>query len=319
MPKALVIAEHHAGELADSTLAAIGAALALEAETVDVAVLARDGTGLAQAVACVSGVARVLLIERDDNEPCLAAVWAPQIAELAGEYTHLLAGGTTTGKDLMPRVAALLGVGMLSDISDVESPWRFRRSIYAGNAVVSVEADAARLLCATVRTTAFSAETGEDAPAPVEHRSTSATATAGTRFVEHRGGRKTGPDLQTAERVVAGGRGLASAEAFGLVEELAAELGAAVGASRAAVDAGWVANDLQVGQTGKIIAPELYIAVGISGAIQHLTGIKDARTIVAINRDSDAPICATADLVLNEDLFAAVPSLIEALGRRKSG
>ena len=319
MVRALVIAEHDESTLASATRSAIAAACALEPDSLDVAVLAQDGGRIAATAARIAGVTGVIVLEREENAPCLATIWAPQIAAAAAGYTHVLAAGTTTGRDLMPRVAALLGAGMLSDITAVESASRFRRPIYAGNAIVRVEADPASRLCVTVRATAFEAA-GDAADAagaaPIERLGLEPALPTGTRFIEQRSGRQSGPALETARRVVAGGRGLAGAEGFGLVEALAEALGAAVGASRAAVDSGWAPNELQVGQTGKIVAPELYIAVGISGAIQHLTGIRDAGTIVAINSDADAPICAVADLVLNADLFETVPALIEALRAR---
>jgi electron transfer flavoprotein alpha subunit len=229
----------------------------------------------------------------------------------------VLGPASTFGKDLLPRVAALLGVGQLSDIMAVESAYRFKRPIYAGNAIITVEADPRRILVATVRTASYT-PAGAQAPAPVERPKLESARPAHTRFVELRSSESGRIDLQTAARVVGGGRGLGSAANFELVHELARVLGAAVAASRAAVDSGFVPNDLQVGQTGKIIAPDLYIAIGVSGAIQHLTGIKDARTIVAINKDPAAPIFEAADVGLVADLFAAVPELIAALGEKKS-
>ena len=316
MSAVLVIAENDHSLLAPVTGNVIGAAAQIGADCIDVAVLADDARTVAFAAAALSGVDRVLRIERPSNSPYTAAIWAPQIAALATGYTHVLAPATTFGKDLLPRVAAILGVGMLSDITGIESPYCFRRPIYAGNAIVSVAADAAQLLCATVRPTAFAAPAGVGA-AVVEALDIEVDVPSHTRFREQQRGDVAGPDLQTAPIVVAGGRGLGGSAAMTLVAELAAALGAAVGASRAAVDAGWAANDLQIGQTGKIIAPELYLALGISGAIQHLTGIRDARTIVAINTDADAPICAVADIVLIQDLYTAVPELIARLKARR--
>ncbi len=223
---------------------------------------------------------------------------------------------TTFGKDLMPRVAALLGVSQISDIMAVEAERRFRRPIYAGNAVITVEASG-RVVVATVRTASFQPVAAAAKPAPIETATPQLALPAHTRFVERSAVNAERPDLQTAARVVSGGRALGSAENFQLLYRLADALGAAVGASRAAVDAGYVPNDLQVGQTGKIIAPELYMALGISGAIQHLTGIKDARTIVAINKDGEAPIFEVADIGLVGDLFQIVPEL-EGLIRAKS-
>jgi electron transfer flavoprotein alpha subunit len=213
----------------------------------------------------------------------------------------------------MPRVAALLGVNQISDIMSVESLYVFKRPIYAGNAVVTVEAPADKIVIATVRTASYRA-VGSSNAAPIEVVDVVADLPSHTRFVELQAGSSDRPDLQSASNVVAGGRALASAENFDLIYTLADKLGAAVGATRAAVDAGYIANELQIGQTGKIIAPDLYIAVGISGAIQHLTGIKDAGTIVAINKDEDAPIFEVADIGLVGDLFPVLPELTDALG-----
>ena len=315
MTRVLVIAEHDEAELAPATLNVIGALRALAPRGLDVAVLAAGGESVARAAARVGGVGRVRLIARAENFPCLAAVWASQVAVLASEYTHVLAPATTFGKDLIPRAAALHGAGALSDIVAIDGPYRFRRPVYAGNAIVTVEADPERTVFATVRPTAFPAPEDE-ADAPTEALTLDVELPEHTRFVERRGDRQTGPDLQTASTVVVGGRGLGGAAGVALIEGLAARLGAAVGASRAAVDSGWMPNELQVGQTGKIVAPELYLGIGVSGAIQHLTGIRDAGTIVAINKDAQAPICAAADIVLIADLFTAVPELVERLDQR---
>jgi electron transfer flavoprotein alpha subunit len=239
-------------------------------------------------------------------------VQAPQVAKLAAGYTHVFGPSTTFGKDLMPCVAALLGVSQVSDVMSVEGTHTFKRPIYAGNAIVTVEAPQGRPVVATVRTASWP-EVARDGSAAVEAASADATLPTHTRFKELAAGKSDRPDLQSAKRVVSGGRGVGSAENFKIVYELADKLGAAVGASRAAVDAGYVPNELQVGQTGKIIAPELYVAVGISGAIQHLTGIKDAGTIVAINKDAEAPIFEIADIGLVGDLFKLLPELQQAL------
>jgi electron transfer flavoprotein alpha subunit len=254
----------------------------------------------------------VLRVDRAENLHPLAAVFAPQLAALAADYSHVLGPSTSFGKDLMPRLAALLGVPQVSDLMAVESAYRFRRPIYAGNAIVTIEADAARKLIATVRVASFQgAPTGGSAP--IETKALSVSLPSHTRYVGAKSGSSDRPDLQTAKRVVSGGRALGSAENFKLLFSLADKLGAAVGASRAAVDAGYAPNEMQVGQTGKIISPEMYIAIGISGAIQHLTGIKDARTIVAINKDGEAPIFEVADVGLVADLFQAVPELEKLL------
>ncbi len=221
---------------------------------------------------------------------------------------------TSFGKDLMPRVAALLGAPQVSDLMAVEGPFKFRRPIYAGNAIITVEADPAVKLIATVRVASFEAAT-TGGSATVETKSVDAALPTHTRYVGAKSGSTDRPDLQTANRVISGGRALGSAENFKLLFSLADKLGAAVGASRAAVDAGYAANEMQVGQTGKIISPEVYFAFGISGAIQHLTGIKDARTIVAINKDAEAPIFEIADIGLVGDLFQIVPELEKALAK----
>jgi electron transfer flavoprotein alpha subunit len=257
----------------------------------------------------------VLLVEREGNSLALASVLAPQVAQLARDYTHVLAPATTFGKDLLPRAAAMCGVGMLSDVSEVDGPYRLRRPIYAGNAIETVEADPNRLLFATVRPTAFEVPAGQP-EAPIVQTGVDVEIPDDTRLIEQRAARQSGPDLQTARTVVAGGRGLGGDAGVELIGRLASALSAAVGASRAAVDSGWMSNDLQVGQTGKVIAPDLYIGAGISGAIQHLTGIRDAGTIVAINKDADAPICSVADFVLVDDLFSALPELIEQLKKQ---
>jgi electron transfer flavoprotein alpha subunit len=237
---------------------------------------------------------------------------APQIAQLASGYTHVLGPSTTFGKDLMPCVAALLGVAQVSDIMAVDGPHNFKRPIYAGNAIISVTAPADKTVVGTVRTASWPA-TGTGGSAGIEAANVTATLPTHTRFINLQQGKSDRPDLQSARKVVSGGRALGSADAFSIIYSLADKMGAGVGASRAAVDAGYVPNDMQVGQTGKIIAPELYIAIGISGAIQHLTGIKDAGTIVAINKDGDAPIFEIADLGLVGDLFQIVPELEKAL------
>jgi electron transfer flavoprotein alpha subunit len=256
----------------------------------------------------------VLTVERAENAHALAAVLAPQVAAAARDCTHLLAPSTTFGKDLLPRVAALLGVAQVSDIMAVDGAHAFRRPIYAGNAILRVEAPADKLVIGTVRVASWPAAGTTAQAAPVEALALAVDLPAHTRFVGLQQGRNDRPDLQSASRVVSGGRGVGSAENFAIIFKLADRLGAAVGASRAAVDAGYVPSDMQVGQTGKIIAPELYVAIGISGAIQHLTGIKDAGTIVAINKDAEAPIFEVADFGLVGDLFKLVPELEQALG-----
>jgi electron transfer flavoprotein alpha subunit len=278
-----------------------------------VAVFAAKPDAVAAQAAQLAGVTRVLTIENAANEHALAAVLAPQVVAVAKDCTHVLAASTTFGKDLMPRVAALLGTAQISDIMAVEGANRFRRPIYAGNAIVTVETDPAATIVGTVRSASFEAA-DSGGSAPIEKASVNVELPTHTRFVSVSAAKNDRPDLQTASRVISGGRALGSADGFKILYSLADKLGAAVGASRAAVDAGYAPNELQVGQTGKIIAPELYMAVGISGAIQHLTGIKDARTIVAINKDGEAPIFEVADIGLVGDLFQIVPELERLIG-----
>jgi electron transfer flavoprotein alpha subunit len=316
MTKVLVIAEHAGGRLNLSTAKTVKAASALPgAEIVVVAFTTGQSPVVAQS-AKLSGVARVLEITHALNEQQLAATLAPQVVAVAQPFTHLFAPSTTFGKDLMPRVAALLDAPQISDVMSVESATRFRRPIYAGNAIITVEVAAGTKIVATVRTASFEA-VAMDGSAGLEASATTAALPAHTRFVSLAAAAGDRPDLQSASKVISGGRALASADAFKLIYGLADKLGAAVGASRAAVDAGYAPNDMQVGQTGKIIAPELYIAIGISGAIQHLTGIKDARTIVAINKDSEAPIFEVADIGIVGDLFTIVPELEKLIDASK--
>ena len=274
-----------------------------------VAVFAAKPDAVAAQAAQLTGVTRVLTNENPANEHALCAVLAPQVVALAKDNSHVFAASTTFGKDLLPRVAALLGNAQISDIMSVETANRFRRPIYAGNAIVTVETDPAAKVVGTVRSASFEAAAAGGSTAPIEKVALSVELPTHTRFVSVSAAKNDRPDLQTASKVVSGGRALGSADGFKIMYSLADKMGAAVGASRAAVDACYAPNDLQVGQTGKIIAPELYMAVGISGAIQHLTGIKDARTIVAINKDSEAPIFEVADIGLVGDLFQVVPEL----------
>lgn len=313
MAKVLVIAEHLDGKLNASTAKTVSAAAAVNADAIDVVVLAADPTAIAAEAAQIAGVAKVLTVANTANANAIAQVLAPQIAKLAAGYTHVFAPSTTFGKDLLPCVAALLGVNQVSDLMAVEGPHTFKRPIYAGNAIITVEAPSDQTVVATVRTASWP-EAAKGGSATVEAVSVDATLPTHTRYIGLAAGKSDRPDLQSAKRVVSGGRGVGSAENFKVIYALADKLGAAVGASRAAVDAGYVPNELQVGQTGKIIAPELYVAVGISGAIQHLTGIKDAGTIVAINKDAEAPIFEIADIGLVGDLFTLLPELETTLG-----
>jgi electron transfer flavoprotein alpha subunit len=313
MAKVLIVAEHAGGKLNPSTAKCVSCAKQIPGAEIHVAVLADDPAPIAADAAKLDGVAKVLAVTEAASAHALAAVLAPQIAALAKDYSHVFGPSTTFGKDVLPRVAALLGEAMVSDVMAAKDAHTFERPIYAGNAIVTVSCPADRKVVATVRTASYAAAGAGAQAAPVEAAAASAELPTHTRFVELQAGASDRPDLQSAGRVVSGGRALGSGENFAIIYALADKLGAAVGASRAAVDAGYVASDLQVGQTGKIIAPGLYIAIGISGAIQHLTGIKDAGTIVAINKDGEAPIFEVADIGLVGDLFKLVPELTQAL------
>ena len=315
MAAVLIVGEHDGRQLGEATARCVRCAQAIEGASIDVALFGTQLQAIAAQAAQLQGVARVLSFDTPGNQHALAAVLAPQVAALAGGYSHVFTASTTFGKDLLPRVAALLDQPMISDIMAVESPTRFRRPIYAGNAIVTVEAVDAAPVLGTVRIASWET-VARSGSAAIEARDAAVPEVPHTRFVGLAASGGDRPDLQSARRVVSGGRALGSAEKFQLVYQLADSLGAAVGASRAAVDAGYAPNDLQVGQTGKIIAPELYVALGISGAIQHMTGIKDARTIVAINKDADAPIFEAADFGLVADLFEAVPQLAAAIQSR---
>ncbi|MEE8270648.1 MAG: FAD-binding protein [Alphaproteobacteria bacterium] len=306
----LVIAEHDGAALKPATLNTVTAAAALGGD-VDMLVVGSDCAGAADAAAKVAGIAKVLVADAPEFEHRLAENTAPLIAGLAKGYGHVLAPATTTGKNIMPRVAALLDVQQVSDIIGVESPDTFTRPIYAGNAIAKVRSsDPIKVI--TVRTTAFEAAAADGGSAPSE--TVAGTGDAGlSRFVGQELSVSERPELTSARIVISGGRGMGSGENFALLERVADRLGAAIGASRAAVDAGFVPNDYQVGQTGKVVAPDLYIAVGISGAIQHLAGMKDSKVIVAINKYEEAPIFQVADYGLVADLFKAIPELDEAL------
>ena len=310
--RVLIVAEHLDGKLNAATARCVSAAQALSPEAIDVVVLAADPSAVAAEAARIAGVSKVLAVANPANAHAVAQVLAPQAAKLAAGYSHVFGPSTTFGKDLMPCIAALLGVAQVSDVMTVEGERTFKRPMYAGNAIVTVQAPAGHAVVATIRTASWP-EAARGGSAPVEAASVDAALPAHTRYVGLAAGKSDRPDLQSAKRVVSGGRGVGSKENFEIIYKFADKLGAAVGASRAAVDAGYVPNELQVGQTGKIIAPELYVAVGISGAIQHLTGIKDAGTIVAINKDGDAPIFEIADIGLVGDLFQVLPALEAAL------
>ena len=314
MSKILIIAEHDGKKLSPAIARCVTCARQVPDADISIAVFAAEPAAIAAEAAALAGVARVLTIADARHAHPLSAVLAPLIVKLAADYSHVFGASTTFGKDLMPRVAALLGVAQISDAMAVESATRFKRPIYAGNAIITVEVAAGRKVVATVRTASFEAAAGggNASLAPV---SIDAAVPSHTRFVALSAASSDRPDLQSAAKVVSGGRALGSKENFDLIFKLADKLGAAVGASRAAVDAGYAPNELQVGQTGKIIAPQLYVAIGISGAIQHLTGIKDARTIVAINKDGEAPIFEVADLGLVGDLFQILPELEKGLSK----
>ncbi len=314
----LVVAEHDNRSVKPATLHAAAAAAELSkagAGDVHILVAGKDCRAAADAAAKIAGTAKVLLADDAAYEHGLAENLAPLLVGLAPQYSHLLAPATTAGKNLMPRVAALLDVMQISDISGVVSADTFVRPIYAGNALATVQSkDAIKVI--TVRGTAFPPVEAEGGAAPVE--AVSGPGSAGLReFVRADLSKSERPELTSARVIISGGRGMQSGDNFHLLEKVADKLGAAVGASRAAVDAGFVPNDYQVGQTGKIVAPELYVAVGISGAIQHLAGMKDSKVIVAINKDEEAPIFQIADYGLVGDLFKILPELDDELAKRQ--
>jgi len=308
----LVIAEHNNQSLNVATLNAVAAAAQIPGD-VHVLVAGHDCGAVAQAAAQIPGVVKVLAADAPHYAHALAENLAPLVAGLAGAYSHLLVAATTSGKNVMPRVAALLDVAQLSDIIEVHGEDTFVRPIYAGNVLATVQSlDGIKAI--TVRTTAFDPVAATGGSAAIEN--VTAGPDAGlSQFVGEELTKSSRPELAAASIIVSGGRGVGSAENFKIIEALADKLGAAVGASRAAVDAGYVPNDYQVGQTGKVVAPQLYVAVGISGAIQHLAGMKDSKVIVAINKDEEAPIFQVADYGLVGDLFKEVPALVEALDK----
>jgi electron transfer flavoprotein alpha subunit len=306
----LVIAEHNNSEIRPATLCAITAAKQIGGD-IHVLVIGKGCAAAGAAAAKIAGVSKVKVADGDAYAHNLAEPTAALIASLAGEYSHILAPATTTGKNVLPRVAALLDVAQVSDISAVVSADTFVRPIYAGNALATVQSKDAKKVI-TVRTSTFDKAPADGGSAAVENVAAAADPGVST-FVGQELSKSERPELTSARIVVSGGRGMGSGENFKIIEALADKLGAGVGASRAAVDAGFVPNDYQVGQTGKIVAPELYIAVGISGAIQHLAGMKDSKVIVAINKDSEAPIFQVADYGLVGDLFTVVPELTTSL------
>jgi len=307
---ALVIAEHDNASLKGSTLNTVTAAAQCGGD-VHVLVAGHNAGAAAEAAAKIAGVAKVLVADAPQFADGLAENVAAQVLALAANYSHILAPATAYGKNILPRVAAQLDVGQISEIIKVDAPDTFERPIYAGNAIATVQsADAVKVI--TVRTTGFDAAAAGGSAA-IEN--VAAVADSGkSAFVSRELAKSDRPELTAAKVIVSGGRGMGSGDNFKILEPLADKLGAAMGASRAAVDAGYVPNDWQVGQTGKIVAPQLYVAVGISGAIQHLAGMKDSKTIVAINKDPEAPIFSVADYGIVGDLFEIVPQLVAALG-----
>ena len=306
----LVLADHDNGQLAGATLNTVTAASQIGG---DIHVLvAGDASGdVARAAAAVAGVAKVLVANGDSLGHGIAENVAPLIQEMASGYSHLLAPATTTGKNIMPRVAALLDVMQISDIVQVIDAHTFKRPIYAGNALATVTSDEA-IKIVTVRSTAFEAAAADGGSASIEDAAAGSDAGLSS-YVKSELSSSERPELTSAPIVISGGRGMQDGSNFAMLEKVADKLGAAVGASRAAVDAGFVPNDYQVGQTGKVVAPDLYVAVGISGAIQHLAGMKDSKVIVAINKDDEAPIFQVADFGLVADLFEAVPEFEKEL------
>ncbi|AYO83518.1 electron transfer flavoprotein subunit alpha/FixB family protein [Methylobacterium brachiatum] len=312
----LLFVEHGNGQIKDGTLKALTAAKAIGAP-VHALVLGSGSKPVAEATAKLDGVEKVLNAEDAAYDHDLAEPVAALIASIAGPYDIIIASASTTGKNVLPRVAALLDVAQVSDIIKVVAPDTFERPIYAGNAIQTVQIPAGKTVI-TVRTAAFKAAEEGGAAAPIEAVSAAAPEAGGSTFKGEEIAKSDRPELASARIIVSGGRSLGSSEKFhALIEPLADVLGAAVGASRAAVDAGYAPNDWQVGQTGKVVAPDLYVAVGISGAIQHLAGMKDSKVIVAINKDEDAPIFQVADYGLVGDLFQVVPDLQSEIGKAK--
>jgi electron transfer flavoprotein alpha subunit len=312
MSNILIIGEHDGQKLNIATAKCVRCAEAIGGE-IDVALFGNGIESVAAEAAALASVRKVIAVSADHLAAPLAANWAAEAVALAADYSHVLGPSTTLGRDLMPRIAALLGVNQVSDIMEVSSPNLFKRPIYAGNAIVDVQCAEGQKVVATVRAASWQA-VDSSGSGSVEQRGAGGSAASHSRYVGLEAGGGERPDLQSAPKVVSGGRALGSAENFEIIYRLADRLGAGVGASRAAVDAGYCPNDMQVGQTGKIIAPDLYVAFGISGAIQHITGIKDAGTIVAVNKDSEAPIFEVSDIGLVGDLFKVIPEMEALLG-----
>jgi len=306
----LVLAEHDNAALKPATLTAVTAAQQIGGD-IHILIAGKNCSAVAEAASKIAGIAKVRVADADQYAATLAEPLAALIVSLAGDYSHLIAPATTSGKNTMPRVAALLDVAQISDISAVVSADTFVRPIYAGNALATMQSKDAKKVI-TVRSSTFDKAKADGGSAAIE-KVAAASDPGVSSFVSAELSKSERPELTSARIVVSGGRGMGSGENFKIIEALADKLGAGVGASRAAVDAGFVPNDYQVGQTGKIVAPELYVAVGISGAIQHLAGMKDSKVIVAINKDPEAPIFQVADYGLVGDLFQVVPELTKAL------
>lgn len=311
MNKILILAQHDNNAINQATAKAVTAAQNIPDAEIDLIIFADDCDKIASQAAKISGINTVHAVTTTDENWKLAVGIAPKIAEIASDYTHIFGPSTTFGKDVIPCVAAILGYNQISDIMQVIDAHTFKRPIYAGNAIITVKSNHDKTV-ATVRTASFKTADMTSGNADIKPHSIT-NPQSHTRFISLESGNSERPDLQTASKVISGGRGVGSKENFEIIYNLADKLNAATGASRAAVDAGYVPNDMQVGQTGKIISPDLYMSFGISGAIQHLTGIKDAGTIVAINKDGDAPIFEVSDVGLVGDLFKIVPELMEKL------
>ena len=302
----LIVAEHDNTELKTPTLVTVAAAQAIGGD-IDILVAGTNVDAVAEQAAAIPGISKVLKADNGAYEHQLAENIASLVVEVASGYSHIMSAHTTTGKNFLPRVAATLGVAQISDIVAVEAEDTFKRPIYAGNAIATVKSsDAVKVI--SVRGTAFDPAASEGGNASIEASDVVADAGVST-FIKEEIAKSERPELTSADVIISGGRGMQNGDNFSLLDGIADKLGAAIGASRAAVDAGFVPNDMQVGQTGKIVAPDLYIAVGISGAIQHLAGMKDSKVIVAINKDEDAPIFQVADYGLVADLFTALPEL----------
>ncbi|HFC30647.1 MAG TPA: electron transfer flavoprotein subunit alpha/FixB family protein [Oceanospirillales bacterium] len=311
MSKILILAQHDGKTINQGTSKAVTAASQISGAEIDLIIFADDTSTIATEASKLANINTVHAFTSTNENWKLAQGIAPSIAELGKNYSHIFAPSTTFGKDVMPCVAALLGQNQISDIMQVIDATTFKRPIYAGNAIITVKSEH-EIIVATIRTASFKTGDMQSGSAAIENHNVE-NAQSETKFVSLQAGNSERPDLQTANKVISGGRGVGSKENFEIIYKLADKIGAATGASRAAVDAGYCPNEMQVGQTGKIIAPDLYISFGISGAIQHLTGIKDAGTIVAINKDADAPIFEVADIGLAGDLFKVIPELMEKL------